>query len=80
MKGKDKFIAMQKNMPFESDNPDPIREHGVVYFEFGETQEEAFAKLLRAQHSENLTKSRWAQFSKKLSGVFRRQRKPLDKE
>lgn len=50
VKGKEKFVAMQKNTPFTCENPDPIREPGIVYFEFGDTSENAFAKL-RAQQS-----------------------------
>jgi len=75
VKGKDKFIAMQKNEPFESDNPDPIREHGIVYFEMGETQEKAFAKLLRAQQSMHLTsgslRGLWASFWLRVSSALK---------
>lgn len=34
-----------KNEPFVSDEPDPLKEPGVVYFEFGETPEQAFQNI-----------------------------------
>jgi hypothetical protein len=49
VKGKNKFIAMMKKEPFTCENPNPIKEPGELWFEFGETQEQAFQKL-RAQH------------------------------
>ena len=47
--GTAKFVALMKNEPFVLDEPDPIKEPGVVYFAMGETQEKAFQNL-RAQH------------------------------
>jgi len=45
VKGKTKFIALAKNEPFTSENPDPILEPGEIYFEFGENEKQALDKL-----------------------------------
>jgi hypothetical protein len=48
IKGKTKFIALAKEEAFTCDNPDPIKEPGEVYFEFGNTPDEALANLRKS--------------------------------
>jgi hypothetical protein len=45
VRGKTKWIALAKHEPFTSDNPDPITEPGDLWFEFGDTPEEAIKNL-----------------------------------
>ena len=44
-KGKTKYIALAKEEPFTSDNPDPILEPGELHFAFGNTPEEALQNV-----------------------------------
>ena len=51
VRGKDKFIALAKKQPFTCDNPDPIKESGELWFEFGDTPNEAFHAIVSVQQS-----------------------------
>ena len=45
VKGKSKYIALAKIEPFTCENPDPILEPGELWFEFGNTPEQALDRL-----------------------------------
>jgi len=45
VKGKNKYIALAKKEPFTCENPDLIRETGELWFEFGNTPEQALDRL-----------------------------------
>lgn len=45
IKGRNQYIALAKKEPFTRENPDPINEPGELYFEFGNTPEQAMSKL-----------------------------------
>lgn len=49
--GKGEFIAMMKREPFSCANPHPLTEPGDLWFEFGETEEQAFSKLRNELHA-----------------------------
>lgn len=51
VQGQDKFIGLAKKEPFTRENPDPIKEPGDLWFEFGDTPSEAFHAIVRAQQS-----------------------------
>jgi hypothetical protein len=51
VQGKDKFVGLAKKEPFTCENPDPIKESGELWFEFGDTPSEAFHAIVRAQQS-----------------------------
>lgn len=42
------WIALAKREPFVLEEPSAIREPGDVWFEFGDTEEEALTKLKRS--------------------------------
>lgn len=50
-KGTSTYVALAKNEPFTCANPNPIYEPGDLWFEFGDTPEQALANL-----KESLTK------------------------
>jgi hypothetical protein len=52
VRGKDKFVGLAKKEPFTCDNPDPIKEPGELWFEFGNTPNEAFHAIVSAQQLE----------------------------
>lgn len=45
IKGINHYIALAKEEPFTRENPDPIREPGELWFEFGDTPEQALERL-----------------------------------
>jgi hypothetical protein len=45
VKGKSRYIALAKEEPFTSENPNPVLEPGELWFELGDTAEEALSKL-----------------------------------
>jgi hypothetical protein len=49
VQGKNKFVGLAKKEPFTCENPDPIKESGELWFEFGDTPSEAFRAIVRAQ-------------------------------
>lgn len=49
VQGQDKFIGLAKKEPFTSEKPDPVKEPGELWFEFGDTPSEAFHAIVSAQ-------------------------------
>ena len=45
IQGKSEYIAMAKQEPFTSDNPDPLAEPGVLWVVIGNTRAEAYFKI-----------------------------------
>ena len=45
VKGKTKYCAMVKKEPFTCEHPNPVSEPGELWFEFGNTPEQALKKL-----------------------------------
>jgi hypothetical protein len=46
VRGKTKWIALAKQEPFTCEYPDPLREPGDLWFELGDTIQEAMEKLM----------------------------------
>jgi hypothetical protein len=46
VKGKANYIALAKTEPFTRNDPNPILEPGDLWFEFGQTEEEALENLM----------------------------------
>jgi hypothetical protein len=44
-KGSSKYVALAKKEPFTCDNPDPIYEPGELWFEIGDTSDQALERL-----------------------------------
>jgi len=43
---KEKFIGLAKQTPFTKENPDPIKEPGEIWFEFGNTPSDALHSIV----------------------------------
>jgi len=76
VQGKDKFIGLAKKEPFTCKNPDPIKEPGELWFEFGDTPSEALHAIVRAQQSVQRI-GLLARLKKWFGAIANRQRKPL---
>ena len=53
VKGKTRWIGLAKTEPFTCENPNPIFEPGEIYFDFGETRDEAIENVKKSSRNNN---------------------------